>query len=159
MAVRKIVQIGNECLKKVSVPVKEIKEVKGLIKDLKDTLATVEGIGLAAPQIGVNKRVVYINFGDDKNEYVLINPEILEVSKETYTDYEGCLSYIMHEGLVERPVSIKMQALNEKGEMKLYEARDLLARCFFHEIDHLEGIMYVDKATEMYELVNEDKCN
>lgn len=152
MAVREIVQLGAECLKKVSDPVKNVNEVKGLIQDLKDTLATVEGIGLAAPQIGVNKRVVYINFGDGENEYVLINPEILGVTKEKYTDYEGCLSYVMHEGLVERPVGVKIQAYNEKGELKTYEAHELLARCFFHEIDHLEGIMYVDRATEMYEL-------
>ena len=99
MAVKKIVQIGHEALKKVSEPVKDVNEVKGLIQDLKDTLATVEGIGLAAPQIAVNKRVVYINFGDGENEYVLINPEVTGVSKETYEDYEGCLSYVMHEGL------------------------------------------------------------
>ena len=153
MAVKKIVQIGHEALKKVSEHVKDVNEVKGLIQDLKDTLATVEGIGLAAPQIAVNKRVVYINFGDGENEYVLINPEVIGVSKETYEDYEGCLSYVMHEGLVERPRAVRIQALNEKGELKVYEAQDLLARCFLHEIDHLEGIMYVDRAKEMYELV------
>ncbi|MPQ44944.1 peptide deformylase [Clostridium tarantellae] len=157
MAVRKIVQLGDEHLKRKSESVKEInEEVKLIIKDLKDTLATVEGIGLAAPQIAVNKKIIYINFGDGKNEYVLINPKILGVSKETYKDYEGCLSYVMHEGLVERPKAVKIQALNENGEMMVYEAQDLLARCFFHEIDHLDGIMYVDRAIEMYELVDEN---
>ena len=153
MAVKKIVQLGHEALKKVCDPVNDVKEVKDLIQDLKDTLATVEGIGLAAPQIAVNKRVIYINFEDGENEYVLINPKVIGVSKETYEDYEGCLSYVMHEGLVERPRAVKIQALNEKGELKVYEAKDLLARCFQHEIDHLDGIMYVDRAKEMYELV------
>lgn len=153
MAVKKIVQLGHEALSKVCDPVKDVNEVRDLIQDLKDTLATVEGIGLAAPQIAVTKRVVYINFQDGENEYVLINPEIIGASKETYEDYEGCLSYVMHEGLVERPRAVRIQALNEKGELKVYEAQDLLGRCFQHEIDHLEGIMYVDRAKEMYELV------
>ncbi|WP_055070663.1 peptide deformylase [Clostridium massiliamazoniense] len=157
MAVKEIVQLGAECLRQVSQEVDNIDDVKGLIKDLKDTLATVDGIGLAAPQIAVNKRVIYINFGDGENEYVLVNPKVLKVSKKTHEDYEGCLSYVMHEGLVERPVKVKIEALNENGEKKVYEAEDLLARCFLHEIDHLEGIMYVDRASEMYELVDEEE--
>lgn len=157
MAVKEIVQLGAECLRQVSQKVDNIDDVKGLIKDLKDTLATVDGIGLAAPQIAVNKQVIYINFGDDENEYVLINPKVLSVSKKTQEDYEGCLSYVMHEGLVERPIKIKIEYLNEKGEKIVKEAEDLLARCFLHEIDHLEGIMYVDRATEMYELVEEEE--
>lgn len=156
MAVREIVQLGDEHLRKISEPVKNIDEVQDLIKDLKDTLATVEGIGLAAPQIAVNKRVIYINFQDGVNEYVLINPEILESSKKTCVDYEGCLSYVMHEGLVERPKKVTIQALNENGELKVYKADELLARCFQHEIDHLNGIMYTDLATELFELTEED---
>lgn len=156
MAVREIVQLGDEHLRKISEPVKNIDEVQDLIKDLKDTLATVEGIGLAAPQIAVNKRVIYINFQDGVNEYVLINPEILESSKKTCVDYEGCLSYVMHEGLVERPKKVTIQALNESGELKVYKADELLARCFQHEIDHLNGIMYTDLATELFELTEED---
>ncbi len=156
MAVREIVQLGDEHLRKISEPVKNIDEVQDLIKDLKDTLATVEGIGLAAPQIAVNKRVIYINFQDGVNEYVLINPEILESSKKTCVDYEGCLSYVMHEGLVERPKKVIIQALNENGELKVYKADELLARCFQHEIDHLNGIMYTDLATELFELTEED---
>ena len=157
MAVKKIVQIGETCLREVCDPILDIKDAKSIIKDLKYTLATVDGIGLAAPQIGITKRVIYINFGDGENEYVLINPKILGVSKETYEDYEGCLSYVMHEGLVKRPVAVKIEALDENGEKRVYEAQELLARCFMHEIDHLEGIMYVDRATEMYELVEEEE--
>ncbi|WP_297437110.1 peptide deformylase [uncultured Clostridium sp.] len=157
MAVRKIIQLGDKRLAKVCERVKDISEVKGLIKDLKDTLATVEGLGLAAPQLGVNKRVFYINFLDGENEYILINPEIVKVSKKTSVDYEGCLSYVMHEGLVERPNKVEMQAMNEHGEIMSYKVDGLLGRCLLHEFDHLEGIMYTDRATEMYELVDEEE--
>lgn len=157
MAIREILQLGDERLKKVSDPVENIEDVKELIQDLKDTLATVEGIGLAAPQIGVNKRVIYINFLDGENEYILINPEVISLSKKKWKDYEGCLSYVMHEGLVERPKKVKIQALNEKGELKIYESDEFLGRCFLHELDHLEGIMYTDRAIEMYELVDEEE--
>ena len=156
MSVKEIVQLGAPCWRKVCDPILNIEEAKSIINDLKDTLATVDGIGLAAPQIGVTKRVIYINFGDGENEYVLINPKILAVSKEVHEDYEGCISYVMHEGLVERPIAVKIETLDEHGEKKIYEAQDLLARCFMHEIDHLDGIMYVDRASEMYELVEEE---
>lgn len=157
MAIKDIIQLGDERLSKISAEVKSIEEVKELVQDLKDTLATVEGIGLAAPQIGVNKRVFYINFGDGENEYILINPRIIGTSKKTSVDYEGCLSYVMHEGLVERPNKVEIEGLNEKGELMRYKADGLLGRCFMHEYDHLEGIMYTDRATEMYELVDEEE--
>ncbi|WP_297520393.1 peptide deformylase [uncultured Clostridium sp.] len=155
MAVKKIIQLGDARLSKVSEEVKDVSEIKGLLKDLKDTLATVEGIGLAAPQIGVNKKVTLIDFLDDVTRYVLINPRIIKTSKKTAVDYEGCLSFVMHEGLVERPTKVEIEALNEHGELMNYKVDGLLARCFLHEIDHLEGIMYTDRATEMYELVEE----
>ncbi len=156
MAVRKIVQFGDEHLDKVCEPITEINdEIRNLIQDLKDTLATVEGVGLAAPQIAVNKRIVYIDLRMGDDPIILINPRIVEASEETIKDYEGCLSYVDHEGLVERPVSVVVEALNEEGKGVRYEAQDFMARCFCHEIDHLEGIMYMSKAEEMYELVEE----
>ncbi|MGL5068400.1 MAG: peptide deformylase [Sarcina sp.] len=157
MAVKKIIQLGDERLSKVSEEVKDVTEIKGLLKDLEDTLATVEGIGLAAPQIGVNKRVTLIDFQDNVNRYVLINPRIIKTSKKTAVDYEGCLSFVMHEGSVERPTKVEVEALNEHGELMSYKVDGLLARCFLHEIDHLEGIMYTDRATEMYELVESEE--
>ncbi|MGL4991041.1 MAG: peptide deformylase [Sarcina sp.] len=156
MAVRNIIQLGDERLSKVSSEIKSLAEAKSIVKDLRDTLATVEGIGLAAPQIGVNKRVFYINFQDGENEYVLINPRIVSTSKKTDSDYEGCLSYVMHEGLVERPIKVEIEGTNEEGMLMRYKADGLLARCFLHEYDHLEGIMYTDRAVEMYELVDEE---
>lgn len=156
MAIKEIVQVGDVHLEKISEEVQFINDdILNLIKDLKDTLATVEGVGLAAPQIAVNKRVVYIDLRMGDQPIVLVNPEIVYMSKETEKDYEGCLSYINHEGLVERPKSIVVEALNEKGEKLRYEVSDFLARCFCHEIDHLDGIMYIAKAEEMYELVEE----
>ena len=157
MAIREIIQLGDERLKKVSEEVKDVNEIKDLLKDLEDTLATVDGIGLAAPQIGVNKKVTLIDFRDGANRYVLINPKVVKTSKKTAVDYEGCLSFVMHEGLVERPVKVEVEALNEHGELMYYKVDGLLGRCFLHEIDHLEGIMYTDRATELYELIPQDE--
>jgi peptide deformylase len=157
MAIRKIVQLGDEHLKKVSEPVKEInKEVLELIKDLKDTLYSVDGVGLAAPQIAVNKRVVFIDLRDGSQPLLLINPVITH-KEGSEVDYEGCLSYVGYEGTVERPTKVVVEAYNEEGKQVSYEAEGLMARCFCHEIDHLDGIMYVDRAIEMYELETEEE--
>lgn len=155
MAVKKIVQYGDEHLKRVSDTVVEInEEIRDLIQDLKDTLSTVEGIGLAAPQIAVNKRVILIDLTpDNSSPLILINPKAINVSKETARDYEGCLSYVGYEGLVERPTKMIVEALNENGKLIKYEVEDFMARVFCHEMDHLEGILYMEKADEMYELV------
>ncbi|WP_346867370.1 MULTISPECIES: peptide deformylase [unclassified Clostridium] len=155
MAVKKIVQYGDEHLKRVSDTVVEInEEIRELIQDLKDTLSTVEGIGLAAPQIAVNKRVILIDLTpDNSSPLILINPKAIIVSKETARDYEGCLSYVGYEGLVERPTKMIVEALNENGKLVKYEVEDFMARVFCHEMDHLEGILYMEKADEMYELV------
>lgn len=157
MAIRKIVQLGDEHLKKISEPVKEInKEVVELIKDLKDTLYSVDGVGLAAPQIAVNKRVVFIDLRDGSQPLLLINPVITH-KEGSEVDYEGCLSYVGYEGTVERPTKVVVEAYNEEGKQVSYEAEGLMARCFCHEIDHLDGIMYVDRAKEMYELETEEE--
>lgn len=157
MAIRKIVQLGDEHLKKISEPVKDInKEVVELIKDLKDTLYSVDGVGLAAPQIAVNKRVVFIDLRDGSQPLLLINPVITH-KEGSEVDYEGCLSYVGYEGTVERPTKVVVEAYNEEGKQVSYEAEGLMARCFCHEIDHLDGIMYVDRAKEMYELETEEE--
>lgn len=157
MAVREIVQYGDEHLNKICDTVVEInEEIKNLIKDLKDTLSTVDGVGLASPQIAVNKRVVLIDVSPDNTDpIILINPKVLELSKETDKDYEGCLSYVGHEGIVERPIKMVVEALNEEGTLIKYNVDNFMARVFCHEMDHLDGIVYMDKAEEMYELVEE----
>lgn len=158
MAVRKIVQYGDLHLKKISEEVKEVNDdIRALIQDLKDTLSTVSGVGLAAPQIAVNKRVILIDITEDNsNPIILINPKVIKKSKETAVDYEGCLSYVNHEGLVERPKSMVVEALNEEGKRITYKVKDFMARVFCHEMDHLDGILYMEKATEMYELEDID---
>ncbi|SHI88392.1 peptide deformylase [Clostridium cavendishii DSM 21758] len=156
MAIRKIVQLGDEHLKNVSEPVTEInEEIRGIIQDLKDTLYSVDGVGLAAPQIAVNKRIVFIDLRDGSMPLILINPEITH-KEGSEVDYEGCLSYVGYEGTVERPTKVIVEAYNEEGKQVAYEAEGLMARCFCHEIDHLHGVMYVDRAIEMYELEDEE---
>lgn len=155
MAVREIIQLGDERLRKVCEPVEVIDDtIKALIKDLKDTLYSVDGVGLASPQIGITKRITFIDLRDGSDPIVLINPVITKAQGKE-EDYEGCLSYVDYEGLVERPKKVEVEALDEQGNLKKYKVEGMLARCFCHEIDHLDGIMYVDRAIEMYELVEE----
>jgi peptide deformylase len=153
MAVRKILQLGDPILKQKCEKVENIdKEILDLIKDMKDTLYESGGIGLAAPQIGVLKRVVFIDLGGEDDEpMVLINPEIIE-KKGKETSVEGCLSYVGFEGELERPKKVKVRALNEKGQEVIYVGEELLGKCFCHELDHLDGIMYVDRASRIYKL-------
>jgi len=107
-----------------------------------DTMYQEDGVGLAAPQVGILKRVVVVDIGDGIIE--LINPEIIETSGEQIDD-EGCLSVIGEVGIVKRPYKVKVRAYNRKGQLFEIEGEELLARAFCHEIDHLEGILFVDK--------------
>lgn len=153
MAIRKIRQLGDECLKKVCKEVKMISpRTKMLVQDMFDTMYESGGVGLAAPQVGVLKRIVVMDVDD--NPYVLINPVILETGGEQ-TGYEGCLSYAGKSGVVTRPNYAKVKAMNLEGEEFVLEGEELLARCICHECDHLDGIMYVEKV-EGEILNNED---
>ena len=142
MAIRKIRELGDEVLTK---PCKEVTKMtlrtKILINDMLDTMYEAMGVGLAAPQVGILKRIVVIDIGE--GPIVLINPEILETSGEQTGD-EGCLSVPGKAGLVTRPNYVKVKALNEDMEEIVLEGEELLARAFCHEIDHLDGKMYVD---------------
>ena len=142
MATRKIREIGDEVLTK---PCKEDTKItlrtKVLITDMLDTMYEALGVGLAAPQVGVLKRIVVIDVGE--GPIVLINPEIIETSGEQSGE-EGCLSVPGKSGLVTRPDYVKVRALNEDMEEIELEGEGLLARAFCHEIDHLDGKMYVD---------------
>ncbi len=143
MAIRKIVTIGDEVLRKKSRPVVKFDEkLAVLLDDMRDTMIKAEGVGLAAVQVGVLRRAIVIDVGDGLIE--LINPEIIEMSGEQTGD-EGCLSLPGQYGLVTRPNYVKLRAQNRKGQWRLYEGTELKARCFCHEIDHLEGIVYKDK--------------
>ena len=143
MALRQIVQIGEEVLRKKSKKVEVIDEkIIQLLDDMADTMYAADGVGLAAPQVGILKRVVVIDIGDGLLE--LINPEIIEVSGEQLDD-EGCLSVAGECGAVRRPYTVKVRAYNREGQLFEIVGEELLARAFCHEIDHLDGILFVDK--------------
>lgn len=143
MAIRQVRVIGDEILTKACKPVKEMNErTLELIEDMFETMYENNGCGLAAPQVGIRKRIVTIDV-DDGNQYVLINPEILE-TKGSQTGPEGCLSVPGKNGQVTRANYVKAKALNEKMEEYVIEGEGLLARCILHECDHLDGRLYVD---------------
>lgn len=143
MALRNIRILGDEILKKQAKEVTEMTpKIEELIDDMFETMYDANGCGLAAPQVGIRKRIVVIDCGDQP--LVLINPEILETSGEQ-TGQEGCLSVPGKVGIVTRPNYAKVKALDENMDEIIVEGTELLARCLCHEIDHLNGIMYVDK--------------
>ncbi len=143
MAVRQIRVIGDEILTKKCKPVKEMTpRLKELVEDMFETMYQADGVGLAAPQVGILKRIVTIDV-EDGNQYVLVNPEITEQEGEQ-TGYEGCLSVPGKTGIVTRPERVRVRALNAKMEPYELEAEGLLARAICHECAHLDGELYVD---------------
>lgn len=156
MAVREIRVQGDEVLAKIC---KEVKVLTPrnlvLIEDMLDTMYEAQGVGLAAPQVGILKRIVVIDIGE--GPIILINPEIVETSGEQTGD-EGCLSVPGLAGQVTRPNYVKVKALDENMEEVIYEGEGLLARAFCHEIDHLDGHLYVEKVEgELHEPVYEEE--
>ena len=142
MALRTIRVEGDPVLTKISRPVdKMTPRIQDLITDMLDTMYEAMGVGLAAPQVGILKRIVVIDVGD--GPIILINPEIIEKSGEQTGD-EGCLSVPGMSGQVTRPDHVKVKALNEDMEEVVYEVEGLLARAFCHELDHLDGHMYTE---------------
>lgn len=156
MALRTIRIMGDEVLTKKSREIKEVTpRIRELIDDMLDTLYDANGVGLAAPQVGVLKRLVVIDVGE--GPIVLINPVILESSGEQTGD-EGCLSLPGKAGEVMRPNYVKVRACDENMEEFEIEGTELLARAFCHEIDHLEGHMYVEKVNgEVHDVVYEEE--
>ena len=155
MALRKIRTLGDPVLEKVAKPVTEVNDkIKELVYDMLDTMYSASGVGLAAPQIGMLKRIVVIDVGD--GPMVLINPEILEKDGEQTGD-EGCLSVPGMAGQVTRPNYVKVKALDVNMEEVIYEGEGLLARAFCHEIDHLDGHLYTEFVEgELHEVVYEE---
>jgi len=147
MALREIRTIGDPILLKSSKEVKEMtSRNRNLIADMFETLHDAGGAGLAAVQVGVLKRIVVIEVEEGK-PYVLINPQIKESDGEQ-TGYEGCLSVPGKSGLVKRPEHVIAEALNEEMEPVIVEGEGILARCICHELDHLDGRLYVDLAED-----------
>lgn len=149
MATRTILQNDSPRLRKISRPVTKINQhIIDLLDDMAQTMYEARGVGLAAPQVGVLRRVVVIDVGEGLIE--LINPEIVETEGQQRTE-EGCLSLPDDVGYVIRPAKVKVRALDRNGEMREYEGEELLAKAFAHEIDHLDGILFTDKMVERIE--------
>ena len=144
MAIREIRVLGDDVLTKHCKEVTKMSiRTKILIEDMLDTMYDARGVGLAAPQVGILKRIVVIDVSEEADDpIILINPEILETSGEQ-TGPEGCLSVPGKVGVVTRPDHVKVKAYNENMEEVIYEGDELLARAFMHEIEHLDGVMYV----------------
>lgn len=148
MAIRNIVTIDDPVLRKKSRPVVNFDEkLWTLLDDMKETLKKADGAGLAAVQVGILRRAVIVDVGDGK-PLELINPEIVETSGEQ-EGQEGCLSLPGEWGVVRRPEFVRVRAQNRKGQWCMYKGEGLKARCFCHEIDHLDGIVFTDKAKRM----------
>ena len=152
MAIRQIRYFGDPILRKVSRDIEKIDErLKILLEDMMDTMYKHDGVGLAAPQVGILRRVIIIDIGDGILK--LINPEIIEEEGENI-DIEGCLSVPNRMGKVKRPERVKVKYLNETGHESIIEGTGLLAKALSHEIDHLNGILFIDKMIE--EIIPED---
>ena len=148
MAKLRILKDTEPTLRKKSRTVDEInKRTLTLLDDMVETMRKANGVGLAAPQVGVLRKIVVIEVVEGE-VLELINPEIIERSG-SQTGYEGCLSVPGRTGIVTRPDYVKVKALDRNGEEKIYVGTGLLARCFCHELDHLEGTIYTDVADRM----------
>ena len=148
MALRKIVTVGDPILTKVCRPVTKFdQKLAILIEDMIETMHEANGVGLAGPQVGVLRRVVVVDTGEEDLE--LVNPEIVRTGKETQTGTEGCLSLPGEYGIVTRPNFVVVRAQDRTGDWYEYEGEELIARCFCHELDHLDGHMYTEFAERM----------
>jgi peptide deformylase len=139
--------LGDPVLRQKAGPVAAITpELRRLIADMFDTMYAEEGVGLAAPQVGVSDRIIVVDPHDDETQpFALINPEILEASKETEKNEEGCLSIPGVRDMVERSSRVRVRGLSEHGEMREFDAEGLLSRILQHEVDHLDGILFFDR--------------
>ena len=145
MAIRQIRVLGDDILRKTSKEVKEMTpRMHTLVEDMYDTMYEAMGVGLAAPQVGILKRIVVIDTGEEGECVTLVNP-VITLKEGEQVGEEGCLSVIGESGIVRRPNIVKVRAYNRKGQLFEIEGEELLARAFCHEIDHLDGILYVDK--------------
>lgn len=148
MTTRPILQIPNDVLRQVAKPVETVNdEIKTLIKDMFDTMYEAPGVGLAAPQIGVLHRVIVMDPSkedDEPSPIAMVNPEVTWSSEETWVYQEGCLSIPDYYEDVERPVKVRVKYLDENGTAQELEAEELLATIVQHEIDHLDGKLFID---------------
>ncbi len=146
MALRTIRTDDEPCLYKVCKPVEKFdKRLAQLIDDLYDTMDSADGAGLAAPQVGVLRRVVVVDVGEGRIE--LVNP-VIEIAEGSQGGYEGCLSFPGKSGYVERADHVIVKGFDRKGELHTYDTNDFYARAVQHELDHLDGVVYLTKVTQ-----------
>lgn len=164
MAIREIVTLPHPVLRRKAHKVTVFdKELQSLIDDMIETMRAAPGVGLAAPQVGIDRRLIVVEFGDAEDEqvpkklYTLVNPEIVKFSSETETGVEACLSIPGLAGEVERFQEIQVKGLNRHGKPVKVKAKGWLARIFQHEIDHLDGILYTDRATRVWQPKEEEE--
>lgn len=161
MALRKIVYVPDEVLRKKAKKITTIdQDLNGIIDDMIETLRDAPGVGLAAPQVGISQRLIVVEYAENEDQkpklYVVINPEIVKASEEKEMGVEACLSIPGVAGEVERYQSILIKGLNRLGKPVKIKASDWMARIFQHEIDHLEGVLFTDLATHLWQPTPEE---
>ena len=158
MAIRQVVTLPDKILRRRARKVTNFDgDLQTLLDDMVDTMRAAPGVGLAGPQVDVGLRVIVVEFGDEEDEtvepklYTVVNPEILRASRETAIATEGCLSIPSIVGDVERSVNVTIKGQNRQGRPIKIKARGWLARIFQHEVDHLNGVLFVDKALSVWQ--------
>ncbi len=157
MALREIVTSPNPVLRRKARPVKTFDgKLQTLIDDMIETMRVAPGVGLAAPQVNISEQVIVVEYGDDEDEevppklYVMVNPKITRFDTETELGVEGCLSIPGLVGEVERSLAVTVKGQNRHGQPMTVKAKGWLARIFQHEVDHLEGVLFTDRATSVW---------
>ena len=158
MALRQIIYLPDPVLRRKARPVDRFdSSLQTLIDDMIETMRDAPGVGLAAPQVGVSDRVIVVEYPEDEEKedapkklFVVINPEIKEFSDETEPGVEGCLSVPGYQGEVERSLAVTVKGLTRRGQPMKVKAKGWLARIFQHEIDHINGVVFTDRATRVW---------
>lgn len=166
MAIREIVTVPDEVLRRKARKVTVFDaNLQKLIDDMVETMREAPGVGLAAPQVGISERLIVVEYAQDDEEenapkklFVVANPEIVKASPETEKGIEGCLSIPGLVGEVERPLQVVIRGQNRRGQPVRIKAKGWLARIFQHEIDHLEGILFTDRATRVWKPTPEEEA-
>jgi peptide deformylase len=158
MALRTIVAIPEKVLRRKARPVTKFgDDLQVLVEDMVDTMRAAPGVGLAAPQVAISTQLIVVEYGDDEDEsvpkklYVMANPVISRMSVDTEIGVEGCLSIPGLVGEVERPLAVTVKGMNRHGQPMTVKAKGWLARIFQHEIDHLNGVLFTDRADKIWQ--------
>jgi peptide deformylase len=159
MAIREIVTLPQSILRHKAHKVTDFgPDIQSLADDMVETMRLAPGVGLAAPQVGESVRLIVVEFGDEEDEevpprlYIMANPEITRASQDTLVGTEGCLSIPGVQGDVERALAVTVKGLNRHGKPMTVKAKGWLARIFLHEVDHLDGVLFVDRAEKLWQI-------